>query len=65
MRTVDRALCQIFPMLNFMLLKRKFGSSENLTFSKLYGIIYIENERRKEEEKPRLPLTQNFFKKIF
>ena len=48
-----------------MLLKRKFWSCENLTFCKKYGIIYIENERRREDEKLRLPLTPNFFKKIF
>ena len=48
-----------------MLLKRKFGSCENLTFCKKYGIIYIENERRREDEKPRLPPTHKFFQKNF
>ena len=48
-----------------MLLKRKFGSCENLTFCKKYGIIYIENERRREDEKLRLPLTPKIFSKKF
>lgn len=48
-----------------MLLKRKFWSCENLTFCKKYGIIYIENERRREEEKSRLPPMPKIFSKKF